>query len=315
MVAFMVALSSEYSEKSAVFGTLETALFLVMMPKNEAKKEGELQKEEKMIISQMEQVLANFLYLKKTNMFQEPASVAMEIASQTGSTDISFYVSVPKYLESVFEKYVQGVYPRAIVDKVPQDYTIFHPQSFTAGAYLKLKENALFPISTYHKLEKDPLSTITNNLSKILPTEGAAVQVIIRPLSGFNLRKKGEKALLKIREGKSVRSAVSEAFQHPVMALIADITKDVMDPANKKKDAASPQKKEQGFDQVGYDAIQEKIQKQPFEANIRVIASAHEKGRAEEIAHHLAGAFNQFSLSAINSFDAKPVSEKYLKKF
>jgi len=311
----MVALSSEYSEKSAVFGTLETALFLVMMPKNEAKKEGELQKEEKMIISQMEQVLANFLYLKKTNMFQEPASVAMEIASQTGSTDISFYVSVPKYLESVFEKYVQGVYPRAIVDKVPQDYTIFHPQSFTAGAYLKLKENALFPISTYHKLEKDPLSTITNNLSKILPTEGAAVQVIIRPLSGFNLRKKGEKALLKIREGKSVRSAVSEAFQHPVMALIADITKDVMDPANKKKDAASPQKKEQGFDQVGYDAIQEKIQKQPFEANIRVIASAHEKGRAEEIAHHLAGAFNQFSLSAINSFDAKPVSEKYLKKF
>src|SRR3989344_235640 len=315
IIALIVVLFSEQAQKNAVTGGLETALFFVMMPKNESKQEGEAQKEEKLIISQMEQVLANFLYLKKPAWFGSPPSIALEIASQIGGSDISFYVCVPKYLESVFEKYVQGVYPRAIVDKVPQDYTIFHPQSFTAGAYLKLKENALFPISTYQKLEKDPISTITNNLSKISQNEGAAVQVIIRPLSGFNLRKKGEKALLKIREGKSVRSAVSEAFQHPVMALIADITKDVMDPANKKKDAASPQKKEQGFDQVGYDAIQEKIQKQPFEANIRVIASAHEKGRAEEIAHHLAGAFNQFSLSAINSFDAKPVSEKYLKKF
>ena len=200
-----MVLNAETNEKNSVFGGLEMVLFLVMMPKNPPKKEGEQQKEEKILISQMEQVFANFLYLKKPRMFQTPPCCAFEIASQIGSSDISFYVAVPKYLESVFEKYVQGVYPNAVVDKVPQDYTIFEPQGATAGAYLKLSESSLFPISTYQSLEKDPLSLVTNNLSKISANEGGAVQVLIRPLSKLNLRKKGEKALKKIREGKPIR--------------------------------------------------------------------------------------------------------------
>ena len=202
VLAFIMAMNAETQEKSSVFGGLEMVLFLVMMPKNQTKKEGEQQKEEKIIISQMEQVFANFLYLKKPNAFQSEPCIAFEIASQLGSSDISFYVAVPKYLESVFEKYVQGVYPNAVVDKVPQDYTVFEPEGATAGAYLKLSESSLFPISTYQFLEKDPLASITNNLSKISANEGAAVQVLIRPLSQLNLRKKGEKALKKMREGK-----------------------------------------------------------------------------------------------------------------
>ena len=197
-VGFVMALKAETNEKNSVFGGLEMVLFLVMMPKNAPKKEGEQQKEEKLLISQMEQVFANFLFLKKPRRFQVPPCCAFEIASQIGSSDISFYVAVPKYLESVFEKYVQGIYPNAVVDKVPQDYTIFEPQGATAGAYLKLAESSLFPISTYQTLEKDPLALITNDLSKISVNEGGAVQVIVRPLSKVNLRKKGEKALKKI---------------------------------------------------------------------------------------------------------------------
>src|SRR5438309_240367 len=94
ILALVVALFSEQSEKNAVFGGLETILFLVMMPQNESKQEGEEKKEEKLIISQMEQVLANFLYLKKPKLFERPPSVALEIASQIGSSDISFYVCV-----------------------------------------------------------------------------------------------------------------------------------------------------------------------------------------------------------------------------
>ena len=172
VLAFVMALNAETNEKNSVFGGLEMVLFLVMMPKNPTKKEGEAAKRRKNLISQMEQVFANFLYLKKPKMFQTPPCCAFEIASQIGSSDISFYVAVPKYLESVFEKYVQGVYPNAVVDKVPQDYTIFEPQGATAGAYLKLSESSLFPISTYQTLEKDPLALVTNNLSKISANEG-----------------------------------------------------------------------------------------------------------------------------------------------
>ncbi len=316
LLAFVIVLRSEQSEKRAVFGGLESVLFLILMPKNDSKSDETAKKEEKVLISQMEQVLANFLYLKQPKMFQEPPSVALEIASQVGGTDISFYICVPKYLETAFEKYVQGVYPRAIIEKVPQDYTVFEPQGQTLGAYLTLKENYLFPISTYQTLEKDPLSTITNNLSKITANEGAAVQLIIKPLSKINLRKKGEKALSKIREGKNTRSAVMEATQSMFSNIISDILKSAPkenNPASAK--ATAGKEKEQGIDQVAYDAVQSKIQKQPFSVNIRLVASAQSKERAEDILSHLTGAFSQFSISAINSLKPAPVKGKALKKF
>ncbi len=314
VMAFVMALNAETNEKSSVFGGLDMILFLVMMPKNPSKKESDQQKEEKTTIAQMEQVFSNFLYLKKPKMFQELPSVAFEIASQIGSSDISFYVAVPKYLESVFEKYVQGVYPNAVVDKVPQDYTIFEPQGATAGAYLRLSENSLFPISTYQTLEKDPLALITNDLSKISVAEGAAVQVIIRPLSKLNLRKKGEKALKKIREGKPARTAVHLASQGLLMDAVDELAKPSKNQKSKEFENANKDK-EQGIDQKGYDAIQNKIQKQPFETNIRVVASAQSGSRAEEILNHLTSAFGQFSLSAINSLEVKEVYKGELRKF
>jgi hypothetical protein len=318
IVAFIVALFSEKQEKASFFGGLESVLFLVMMPKNESKQEEQMKKEEKVLISQMEQVLANFLYLKKPKMFEEPPSITLEISSEIGGTDISFYVCVPKYLETAFEKYVQGVYPRALVEKVPADYTIFEPQGKTAAAYLKLSESELFPIATYQKLEKDPLSTITNNLSKIAPNEGAAVQLVIRPLSGSVLRKKGEKVLGKMREGKHARTAISEVQQNLVMSAISTIMSDVSkgdpnDPKRKELEALKP--KEQGLDQVAHEAIQAKIQKQPFETNIRLIASAADQTRADDILAHLIGAFSQFSLGAVNSLEPTILTGKRLKSF
>jgi len=313
ILASVLALNTEMKEKNSVFGGLEQTLFLVMMPKNSPKNEADEQKEEKMMISQMEQVFSNFLYLKKPKFFQEPPSVAFEIASQLGSSDISFYVAVPKYMESVFEKYVQGVYPNAIVDKIPQDYTIFEPQGSTAGAYLKLSESYLFPISTYQNLEKDPLSLITNNLSKISANEGGAVQVIVRPVTGLNLRKIGEKALLKMREGKKLKQAVSKAHQGFVADLFDDFEKGSKDPKQKEMESMYKDK-EQGMDQKGYDAIQSKIQKQPLEVNIRILTSAESLGRAEEILQHLVSSFSQFSMSAINSLEPKEVYRAELKK-
>jgi len=311
VLAFIVTLQSETNERNSVFGGLDMVLFLVTMPKNSDRKDGNTEKEEKIIISQMEQVFSNFLFLKQPKLFQEQPCVAFEIASQIGGSDISFYVAVPQYLESVFEKYVQGVYPNSLIEKVPQDYTIFEPQGATAGAYLKLAENSLFPISTYQILDKDPLSLITNNLSKIAANEGGAVQVIIRPASKLDLRKKGEKALKKIREGKSLREAASQAFQSGMFEIFEELSKSPKTPKNNEQINKAPQ---QGFDQKGYDAIQSKIQKQPFEVNVRVLSSAESQARADDILQHLLSAFNQFSMSAINSLEPKQVYKGDLKK-
>lgn len=308
---FALALYFEKQQKGSVKSGLEATLFLVMMPKHDQKTEGEAKKEEKAIISQMEQIFSSFLYLQKPKLFQQPYSIAFEIASQIGGADISFYVAVPKYLETAFEKYVQGVYPRAIVEKVPKDYTIFEPSGRAAGAYLKLRENPLFSISTYKVLESDPISTITNNLSKISADEGGAIQVIIRPLQSYSFRKSGEKALELIRKGKPAIFAVKEASSSEILKATGEVIQGPKTKSDKEKEAPEPK---QGIDQIGYDAISNKIAKQAFETNIRIVASAKTQGRAEEILGHLESAFSQFSLSAMNSLETKRVHKKELKK-
>jgi len=311
ILAFFIVLKFELDEKKSVFNGLNMVLFLVTMPKNQNKKEGDNLKEEKILISQMEQVFSNFLSFKKAKLFQEPPSVAFEIASQIGGSDISFYVAVPKYLENVFEKYIQGVYSNSLIERVSQDYTIFEPQGSTAGAYLKLSENPLFPISTYQILEKDPLALITNNLSKITSNEGGAIQVIIKSSSKYNLRARGEKALKKIREGKSVKEAVALSSQSVVLETFNELSESSK---TSKEKGQYNENKQHGIDQRGYDAIQNKIQKQQFEVNIRVLASAETENRADEILHNLLSSFSQFSMSAINSLEAKQVFKKELKR-
>ncbi len=305
-------------EKREVLGSLDLTLFLVMMPKYELKKEELMQKEEKTVIGQMEQIFTNFLYLKKPGflkkLFKNPPRVTFEIASQLGGTDISFYVAVPRYLETAFEKYVQGIYPRALVEKVPQDYTIFEPAGATAGSYLKLRESPLFPINTYLNLEKDPLATITNTLSKITPNEGAAIQVVIRAIPQRKWKKIGIKVLSKLKEGKSIRTAVSEVTRSPILGALGDITSELASSKKEKEQEKESKDYELRVDDRTIEAVQSKIQKQACETNIRLMTSAQTQERAEEILDHLEGAFGQFSLSAINSFESVRKTKKGLKK-
>src|SRR3989344_88913 len=309
LASFVVVLYFEKKDNNSILESLNAVLFLVMVPKNKPKKQEEVQKEEKLLISQMEQVLANFLHLKKPKIFQNAPSITLEIASQTGGSDISFYIFVPRYLEIVFEKYLQGFYPQAVIEKIPQDYTVFEPDGKTVGAYLKLQSNFLFPISTYQKLEKDPLSTITNNLSKISADEGAAIQIVIKPIN-INLKSVGEGVLQKIRGGKNIGAAISEVNRSIFMRLFLEIFG-----YNNKKEDELKDKKGQGFDQISYDAIQNKIQKQAFDTNIRLITTAPSYERAEDILNHLTGAFNQFSISSFNGFNPIEVKGNNLKKF
>ena len=173
--------------------SLDMVLFLVKMPKYEKKEESGRVQDIKSIIGMMEQVYSNFLYLEKPKFIKKflygSPRVALEIASEVGGSDISFYVAVPTDLATSLEKYIQGVYPGAVLEKVPQDYTVFEPQGKTAASFLKLKKSVYFPINTYKNLESDPLASITNSLSKIYPEEGAAIQIILKP-GRFDLKEK-----------------------------------------------------------------------------------------------------------------------------
>ncbi len=315
---FLTILFLKASENARIRKSFDMSLFLVMMPKYETAKTGTGQQDEKAIIGQMEQIYTSFLHLEKSGFLKGTSRIGFEIASQIGGADISFYVAVPRSLESAFEKYVQGVYPGAVVEKVPEDYTIFEPGGANAGAYLRLENSDFFPINTYKALDKDPLALITNALSKIAPDQGAAVQIIIRPLTDKSWQKKGSKVLSEAMAGRSVKAAIAD-FSRPFIFDFLIKAADVIftrqpsqeeQEAEKKKELEAPKI----VDQRMVQALEAKTQKQVFEVNIRLLASAQKEIKAQEILSHLEAGFSQFSLSGLNSFKSIKPKKRGLQK-
>lgn len=307
-------------KKERVQKSLDMCLFLIMMPKYEQKTEREKPKGEKKLIAQMEQIYAYFLHLEKPGFFKKmiygSPRVVFEIASEAGGEDISFYVSVSKSIETAFEKYVQGVYPRALLEKVPGDYTVFEPKGITSASYLKLKDSSFFPINTYQDLEKDPLAVITNALSKIAPEEGAAIQIVIKPFNSEGWKGAGKKILSEIGKGKSPKTVIVETSQPSGIKLLKEMSSALSgrSDAQKQKDLEQKRFKDLRIDEEAIKAIQSKIKKEVFETNIRLMASAQTKGRADEVLGHLESVFSQFSLSGLNGFKPIRAKKRILKR-
>jgi hypothetical protein len=298
----------KWQKKRKLFESLGMSLFLVKMPRYEKKEEKTTFQEIKSLIGMAEQFYSNFLYLERKGFFSTPPRVALEIASETGGEDISFYVAVPDYLETALPKYIQGVYPGALIEKIPQDYTIFEPEGKTAGGYLKLKKSFYLPINTYKNLESDPLSSITNALSRIQLEEGGAIQIILRPTT-FKLKEIGDKIIFHLREGKSL----SVAFRESQKSIFAEALSIFLKSTSKESFEKEKEKQQKPIDEAAIEAVQSKIQKPALEVNIRLIGVGQSEERAKEILNHLQSAFSQFS-SGFNSFDFKTLKGRRLQK-
>jgi len=305
--------------------SLSMSLFLVKMPKYEKKDEKEKQLDVKSLIESMEQVLAHFLYLKKPNFFEKtflgvrPPRIVFEVASTVGGEDISFYIAVPEYMSSSAEKSIQGVYPDAVVEKVPEDYTVFEANGVVSASIMSLRRSFYFPVKTYKYLERDPLSVVTNALSKITPEEGSAIQVVVQP-SSLDMKRKEEKILSAIIEkGKNPRAAVEELQGGKMTRFISNMIWGMLNSTQKKtkdekdKQKQQEQQKEGTANQVIIDAIKAKAQKPVFDVNIRLMAVGVDKIRSTEILSHLESAFSQFS-SSLNSFESNRVRKSRIKK-
>lgn len=196
LTAFLVFLFiKKRKKKKTLEKSMEMTLFSVRMPRYGGKKEDGEKETRKELISKMEQFFSNFLSINKDDsFFSGPTRVVFEIATDIGQGDISFYVAVPSKQSNLLKNYIHGVYSEAVMEKVPEDYTIFEPGGEVSISFLTQKETFFVPINTYEDLGRDPLEAIINSISSIEPSEGAAVQIIIRP-SSVNLRKKGEAVL------------------------------------------------------------------------------------------------------------------------
>ncbi len=301
----------KHQKRKDLFVSLNMTLFRIRTPKYE-KKEEKTAQDIKSLIGAAEQIYSHFLYLTKKGIFSTKPRVALEIASEVGGEDISFYVAAPVNFEGNIEKIVQSIYSGAIVEKVPRDYTIFEPKSETVSSHLMLKKAAYFPLNTYKNLEKDSLVSLTNSLSKILPEEGAAIQLILRPISFQKIKTKAEKLISEIKDGYSSKEALDKIERIGFLKFL-DFIIEILAGEKKGKERLLEKPKSGSYEEATIQAIQSKIQKPLMEVNIRLIAVASTKGRAEEILHHLENPFSQFN-SVFNEFSVIEDKKRALKK-
>ena len=257
----------------------------------------------------MEQFLTSLSSLKWKvsswkQWFYRMPNIVLEIANPSDSEEIFFYLSMPKRFRENIEKQLHSFFPNAVIEKV-SDYTVFSPKSATAVAVLGLSKNHALPLRTYRSIGVDPLSEMSNALSRLnTEAEGAAIQIVLAPApSGW--RSSGHEIAQKMQGGKRLRDAQGDSLMKGAGKEIGKGMVSVLSGGNTSSSQSDLPEKQVTLTPEEQDlvkAIDSKANKAAFSANIRLVATAETHERAAEILSHMENAFSQFENPEVNLF-------------
>lgn len=281
-------------------------------PSEKVDERQEVWKEE---IGAMEQLLSSLSAIREKKGFfyrllYDVPYISLEIAKPSHMDEIIFFVAMPRKFREAVEKQIHSFFPSASIEKT-EDFTIFNPKSFTEAAILNLRKKHIFPIKTYESLEVDPLNNVTNALSKLdEASEGAAIQLIIKPADP-GWRYEGRSIAHKMQQGRRLHE-VNASVSSKIMRESGNIMHEVFfrkqgegkNPYDPKTVQLTPEEQEL------VKSLEQKSGKVGFEVNIRLIASAETRERAQQILGQLENSFSQYENSDLNHF----YSKKRLKK-
>ena len=296
------------AKRGPLVRSLNMSLFLVTLPRSDSEEEGG-HKDHKDKIAVMEQLLSSFSTLRarglKGLLYGQPY-IALEMAVHHKGEEIHTYIAVPRSIEHVLEKQVYGFFPFADVHKV-DDYNIFHPSGASVGSYLALSNSSVLPLLTYQNLSTDPLNAIATAMSKIAEEgEGVALQCIMRPADARAQRELAQKVIREMQKGYDFHTSLRKAKANSGVRELMGATKNESGATELPKGAP---------DEQAIKLIQEKVAKQHFLTNLRLIVSADTEGRAEQILADLEASFAQFNNPSGNSFKPRAVSKRNMKQF
>jgi hypothetical protein len=286
----------------------DMALLMVSVTQEENLDNKEDKKDDKEIIGVMEQLLISLARIRDSffrELFCGPPHIVLEVANPFDSESISFYLAIPHKFSATAEKQIYGFFPKAVVKNVPEDFNIFTPHGASSGTYLTLKKQSFLPLRTYKNLESDPLSNVTNAFSKLKKIdEGAALQLVVRPVSA-KWRRKGILIARRMKQGESFSKAKQGGFSRFVEDIFKSWNKKKPEELNQFQTPQNELRQLTPGEEELLKAIEEKTLKPAFETNIRIMASAETKERADEILGHLAESFEQFQTIDMNSLVRK----------
>jgi GTPase SAR1 family protein len=272
------------NEKNPLWQVLHMTLFEVTLPEP-TQEEGNKPLRE--VVSVMEQFYLGMFSVDGPQGKSKNRYYSMEIAVSGESEHISFYMAVPSDKEDLFEKHLLSVFPKARVHHAPSDYNVFLHDGVSAVSYAKLKEDAILPLKDYREFDQDPLSVLVNTLTKLRAVgEGASIQCIINPVGNI-YTDRYTKVLEKLEKGSPLQLALINT-PLTMQGEVIKTFRNLLQPKQKTENEEPPVINQKLIEQV-----QKKIETPIPSINIRIVASAETKQRAETILSDIESSFNQ----------------------
>ncbi|OHB19783.1 MAG: hypothetical protein A2854_04000 [Parcubacteria group bacterium RIFCSPHIGHO2_01_FULL_56_18] len=265
------------------------ALHLVLFevhPQSHGETDDKGQQKLEQILASSEQLYSGFL-----SLITPEEGFSVEIAVPEGSEEASIYVAVPREKQALAERLISSVFPNARISELRGDYNLFNYDGTHAGAYAMLADHPAYPLKTYDMFEHDPMNVLLAAFAKLAKHgEGAALQIVVST-EGERYNHHYKKILRALEKGKPLGKALKTAE-----TIFGDFVHDVVDEIMTSKETKMEEKNrmpKQG-DQVATEEIGRKIKSRIVPTVIRLVTSAPEAGRAEQLLDNLIAPFNQF---------------------
>ncbi len=265
-------------------------------------------------ITAMERLLLGIFPSDSDRAKNYPA-MSFELANTNFSSDLVFAVAVPDTLKDLFVKQLLGVFSNAKIEENPGNYNIFNEFGASLGAVATSTNNFVYPIQYVDEAESDPLKVIIGAFSKIeRDGEGAAIQFVVTP-DGTHLDREIRRAIGKIRDGTPVRRAtdIPLTFAGEAVKFFSDFVHTQMTDRAKEKE----KEQKRGLDgkaEMATKLLGEKIEHPLTRTQLRIVASAATRERAEVILSGIESAFNQFHRTDGNGLTWKRFSGNSAEK-
>lgn len=278
----------------------------IKVPKKESKEDREVEGEQFSNQRDFKEicggVMAQFyeslftIYTKEWyKLFKAQEFLSLEYALL--DSQVHFFLVCPRSLLSLIEKQLTAFFPDCYVEQV-DDYNIFRPDSKVVSTYMVATKDFAYPIKTYTRMNADPINAIINSLSKIGKEDGAAVQIMLRPVKD-GWQNKGRESASEMFQNKK-----SSGFSwYNPLSWIASLIELLVH--GDKIGQQTPEQADRNTPMMEEEikAIEEKNTKSGFESIIRLISSAKDKNAAMDNLVSMRGAFQQYSTTAGNSLD------------
>lgn len=240
-------------------------------------------------------------FLKEINLteqlFNSLSSIkqpfAFELSVKNVGEEINFFLSVSRSVSDFAKREIQGLFLDAKVEEV-SDYTIFQPQGTAVAGYLVLAKEYFLPIGTYQEAQADIFAPILSTLSRVNEKdEGVSIQIVARPAP-----EKTKKTLVWAVEKLKRGSKFSEVSNIDKITLKDFGEAFKGSPKKKEEEVNLPPK----IDEEMVKAVGLKLAKPLFEVNVRLVTSALDPNRAEDMFVSLSNSFAKFSSPIRNGF-------------